>query len=207
MPVGPVLPIFELPLVLLPGERLPLHIFEERYTRMIERCIESGGPFGVVLRDDDGARSVGCTAVVVEVLERLEDGRLNIVVEGGEPFSVLDRFGDPQEPAADVERIEETEDAGADEDALAARAAFLDLAERASGRRPEEAEVSSASAYSLAARIDLPAETKQELLQLRGEAERMTLLAEVLRALLESLDGAEEVAERAQSNGRVRIGP
>ena len=66
------MPIFELPLALLPGEQLPLHIFEERYKRMIGRSVDEGEPFGIVLRDDDGARSVGCTARVEEVLERFD---------------------------------------------------------------------------------------------------------------------------------------
>jgi Lon protease-like protein len=54
------LPLFELPVVLLPGELMPLHIFEERYKRMIAHCLEAEEPFGIVLRDDDGsARRTG----------------------------------------------------------------------------------------------------------------------------------------------------
>ena len=84
------LPIFELPLVLLPGELLPLHIFEEPYQRMVGVSLESGEPFGVVFRDETGgARNIGCTARVADVLERFEDGRMNIVVSGEAPFRVL----------------------------------------------------------------------------------------------------------------------
>ena len=201
------LPIFELPLALLPGERLPLHIFEERYKRMIETSISTGEEFGILLRDSDGARSIGCTATVEEVLERFEDGRLNILVTGVHPFRVIDRFGDPEAPGAEVEVIEPPageEDADAAE---AARSAFLDLAEQASGERPDEAEVASQGAYGLAARVELPAETKQELLQISDEGERMALLADVFNGLLETLARSEEIAERAQANGKVRIGP
>ncbi len=81
------LPIFELPLVLLPGELVPLHIFEERYKRMIAHCLEDGEPFGIVFRDGEGgARRVGCEARVTEVTERFDDGRLNIIVTGERPF-------------------------------------------------------------------------------------------------------------------------
>lgn len=70
------LPIFELPLALLPGELLPLHIFEDRYKRMIGRCLERGEPFGIVFRDaEGGARRIGCEARVTEVTERFDDGR------------------------------------------------------------------------------------------------------------------------------------
>jgi Lon protease-like protein len=201
------LPIFELPLVLLPGELIPLHIFEERYKRMIGRSLEEGEPFGIVLRDSDGARSVGCTAHVAEVLERFEDGRLNVVVSGGTPFRVLDRFDDPEEPAAEVELVDDDEPAGEAPDAEAARTAFADLAEMAAGERPAEDELAEATAYGLAARVELPAETKQELLQMRDEADRMAMLARVLTTLQKALDKAGDLAERAKSNGRVRIGP
>src|SRR5688500_19460778 len=71
---------------------MPLHIFEERYKRMIGHCLESEEPFGIVLRDDDGsARRIGCTARVTEVLERFDDGRMDIIVTGEEPFRVLER--------------------------------------------------------------------------------------------------------------------
>jgi Lon protease-like protein len=201
------LPIFELPLALLPGEQLPLHIFEDRYKRMVEASISSGEEFGILLSDSDGARSIGCTATVEAVLERFEDGRLNILVAGVHPFRVLDRFGDPEAPGAEVEVIEAT---AGEEDAVAAetaRSAFLDLAEQAAGERPDETEIASQSAYALAARVELPAETKQELLQIGDEGERMALLADVFKGLLETLARSEEIAERAQANGKVRIGP
>jgi Lon protease-like protein len=199
------LPIFELPLVLLPGERVPLHIFEERYKRMIGQSLESGEPFGVVLRDSEGARPVGCTAHVTEVLDRFEDGRLNIVVTGDGPFKVLDRFDDPEDPTAEIELLDPDLGGADDEAAEAARQAFCDLAERASGERPDTDEVAAEGSYGIASRVELPPETKQELLELRDEDERMRLVARVLGALQQALDRAEDIAERAQSNGKVKI--
>src|SRR5215218_8702473 len=135
---GVELPIFELPLVLLPGELLPLHIFEERYKRMIAKCLEDGELFGIVFRDDDGARRIGCEARITEVTERFDDGRLNIVVTGERPFRVLDRFETPGYPAGEVEPLgmpsSQTE-TGA-EAAARARARFAELVERVGGERP-----------------------------------------------------------------------
>ncbi|HKH23380.1 MAG TPA: LON peptidase substrate-binding domain-containing protein, partial [Solirubrobacterales bacterium] len=198
---GLELPIFELPLVLLPGEKVPLHIFEDRYKRMVGTALEQEEPFGIVLRDDDGARSIGCTARVDEV-ERLDDGRLNIVVSGEAPFKVLDRFESPEFPAGEVELIAEEDVPPVDEQsASAAREAFAELAERATGERPDPDELDTASAYAIAARIELPAETKQRLLEMRDEDERMELLANALGAVGRALERAEEAAERASSNG------
>jgi Lon protease-like protein len=202
---GVELPIFELPLVLLPGEKIPLHIFEDRYKRMVGTAIEQEEPFGIVLRDDDGARSIGCTARIDEV-ERLDDGRMNIVVSGEAPFKVLDRFESSEYPAGEVELLPDQEVPPIDEDsANAAREAFAELAERATGERPDPDELSSASAYGIAARIELPADTKQRLLELRDEDERMELLANALGAVERALERAEEAAERASSNGKVHF--
>ena len=204
---GLELPIFELPLVLLPGEQVPLRIFEERYKRMVGRSLDEGEPFGIVLRDDDGARSIGCTARVDDVLERFDDGGMNIVVSGEAPLKVLDRFESPEYPAGEVEVIDEPGDPGSDRgSAAAAREAFAELAERATGERPEDEQLEDASAYAIAARIELPSETKQALLETRDEDKRMELLASALKAVEEALERAEEVAEHARSNGKVDFG-
>ncbi|MBM3667686.1 MAG: peptidase S16 [Actinobacteria bacterium] len=201
---GRELPIFELPLVLLPGEQVPLHIFEERYKRMVGRSLDEGEPFGIVLRDDDGARSIGCVARVADVLERFEDGRMNIVVSGEAPFKVLDRFEAPEYPVGEVELIAEDGAGEAAEESVAdAREAFVELAERATGERPDPEELEGASAYAIAARIELPDDTKQTLLETRDEEERLELLTTALRAVDRALERNELVADLARSNGRV----
>jgi Lon protease-like protein len=217
------LPIFELPLVLLPGELLPLHIFEERYKRMIGRCLDESEPFGIVFHDTEGgARRVGCEARVTEVTERFEDGRLNIVVTGERPFRVLDRFEASEYPAGEVAPVAsdplharplESEPPGADEagaeqasPSARAREAFAELLRRVGGGDPDPDELAALDSYALAARVELPPETKQRLLELRSERERMRVLAEALGALVTAVARSREIAERARLNGKVIVG-
>ena len=195
-------------MVILPGELLPLHIFEERYKRMIGHCLQNAEPFGIVFRDAEGtAHRVGCTARVTEVLERFEDGRMNIVVAGGQPFKVLERFEQPDYPAGEVEPIEASEEADDDdpEAAAAAREAFAELVKRVSGEAPA-AEIEAEDAYGIAARVELPTQTKQALLELRSEPDRMRMLGNALRALVAAVARSHEIAERAKLNGRVIFG-
>ena len=227
------LPIFELPLVLLPGELLPLHIFEDRYKRMIARCLEDGEPFGVVFRDTDGevthtgivrvpapynepakdggARRVGCEARVTEVTERFDDGRLNIVVTGERPFKVLDRFEASEFPSGEVEPVETIGDEAEEDDteadgATSAREAFADLVERVGGEEPDRAALDALDSYGIAARVELPPDTKQRLLELRSEGERMTILARALGTLVDTVERSHEIAERARMNGKIVVG-
>ncbi len=83
------LPLFPLQVVLLPGQRLPLHIFEERYKIMIGECIEDEAPFGVVLVGKGGIHKIGCVARVTEVFEKFPDGRMNILTLGEQRFEVF----------------------------------------------------------------------------------------------------------------------
>ena len=82
------IPLFPLGLVLLPGMSLPLHIFEERYKLMIAECLADDNPFGIVLFDGQNIRSVGCTARVVDVIKRYDDGRLDILTRGERRFVI-----------------------------------------------------------------------------------------------------------------------
>src|SRR5664280_3405690 len=80
-----VIGLFPLQLVVVPGEVVPLHIFEERYKRLVGEMLDVG-EFGIILADEDSLRECGCTVRVAEVLEQFDDGRLNILVEGGRRF-------------------------------------------------------------------------------------------------------------------------
>ena len=205
---GVELPIFELPVVILPGELLPLHIFEERYVRMIGHCLETAEPFGIVFRDEEGtAHRIGCTARVTEVLERFDDGRMNIVVTGEQPFRVLERFEEPEYPAGEIETISAEDEPSEDDPEAAdmARQAFTELVEGISGE-PPEMDVETEDAYGIAARVELPVETKQALLEQRAESERMRMLGNALRALADAVARSGEIAERAKMNGKVIVG-
>jgi Lon protease-like protein len=197
-PQGEELPIFELGLAIVPGERVPLHIFEPRYRAMIGHCLEERVPFGIVLTDDEGAREIGCTALVSDVVERYDDGRLDIVVTGGSPFRVIERFEAPRWPAGVVE-LADFGEGGAPEELRAARAAFVELLE-AVGAQPERAEAAG-GAYAIAAQIEMPAVEKHALLACDGEAERLVLLERSLRRLVEGVARSRDLAERAKSNG------
>ena len=96
-------PLFPLGIVALPHEIVPLHIFEERYRTMIGECLERGSEFGIVWVGDDGRRPIGCAVEIAEVLERMEDGRMNILTRGTRPFRIVDEQDDLPYPAGTVE--------------------------------------------------------------------------------------------------------
>jgi len=84
------IPLFPLGVVLLPAMVLPLHIFEERYKTMIGECLEQNREFGIVYSDQEEIRKEGCTAKIVEVLRRYDDGRMDILTRGVKRFLIED---------------------------------------------------------------------------------------------------------------------
>ena len=103
-------PLFPLSKVALPHELVPLHIFEERYRTMIGECLESGSEFGIVWAGEEGVRPVGCAMEITEVLERMEDGRMNILTRGTRPFRIVDERHDLAYPAGTVEFVSDKEE-------------------------------------------------------------------------------------------------
>ncbi|MGH2914465.1 MAG: LON peptidase substrate-binding domain-containing protein [Solirubrobacteraceae bacterium] len=199
-------PLFPLELVALPGELVPLHIFEERYKTMIARCLDSGEEFGIVWMADDGLREIGCACSVERVLERMDDGRLNLLARGTRPFRVLERQAHLPYPAGVIEFIHDRGDTLDPVLADAARAAYADLVKRATDREPGDRELSRMGAYEMAATVDFGPDAKQGLLDLRSENARLALVTRLFRAATKRLDFVDRAQARARSNGKVRFG-
>ena len=193
-------PLFPLGLVLLPQERLPLHIFEDRYRTMIGQCLEAETEFGIIWLSDDGLKEVGCSARIDRVLERFDDGRMNILVEGTSPFRLLRKIEELPYPAGDVELLDNVADADPEE-ATGARARYADLVERVTDERPEPDSLDDLDAYGMAATLDVESDAKQALLEERSERERLERLEELFSSALERIQLVEKAAERSRGNG------
>ena len=193
--------LFPLGIVLLPTELVPLHIFEDRYQELIGECLELDREFGLVYQDEDGIRDTGTRARVTEVLDRLEDGRLNIAVEGTERFRVTKVTRGRSFMTAEVEPVDD-EWSEPDLDSVArAIASYRALAAAVEAEPEEPDEGSPQLAFELAANVELTPDSKQELLELRTETERLALVADLLDAALASLLAARELDKRAKTNG------
>ena len=199
----PRFPLFPLGLVLLPKELVPLHIFEERYKVMVGECLEEGREFGIVWLSDDGLKEIGCCARITRVLERFEDGRLNILVEGTAPFRLDRRIEDLPYPAGDVELLDD--EGGEDAVALdGARRRYAELVEEVSEARPEADALAKLDAFGMAATLDVALDAKQALLELRSEPERLVQLDKMFAEALSRIRFAERAAEVAGGNGTLR---
>ncbi|MDE3129613.1 MAG: LON peptidase substrate-binding domain-containing protein [Acidobacteriota bacterium] len=199
-------PLFPLQLVVLPSEVVPLHIFEERFKTMIAECLSADAEFGVIWLADDGLREVGCACHIDRVLERFDDGRINLLVRGTRPLRVIERQRDLAYPAGVVEFLADEPGTPGQQLLDAAQGAYAELVRKATDRSPTSEELKPLDAYAMAATVDFGLEVKQGLLELRSEPARLKLVARLFRAALKRLDFVDRAQARAKSNGKVRFG-
>jgi Lon protease-like protein len=196
--------LFPLELVLLPNERVPLHIFEDRYKDLIGECLADAADFGLILEDDDGLREIGTRTAVIELIDTFDDGRMNVLVEGRGRFRVIELTEGRSFRTAEVEAIEDEGELPSDADVERTIAVFRRLVAVAEADEIDEpAAGSPVLSFELAARVDFGPELKQELLELRSEGRRLRRLAELLDQAAQALTREREVRQRAAGNGKV----
>lgn len=177
--------LFPLNLVLLPGEHLPLHVFEPRYRALVADCTLEGRAFVVPLTTDDGVAKYACTATIFQLDHRFADGRLNIIVRGGERIEIVSQTdGEPYLTAEVLAIADENPALEADVvDRVTDR--FRRLAAQVTGSAidpPEDAD--QPLSYRIAGTMQLPNGTKQRLLEERSETARLLMIESIIgRAL------------------------
>jgi len=202
--------LFPLGIVLLPGEQIPLHIFEERYKELIVECLDEGREFGLVFADEEGPRAVGTTAAVIEVLEQFDDGRMNILVEGRRRFRVAEATEGRSFATAMVEELPdepESVETLPDEAAIAECLRAFRRVLEAAGAEAENLDLAAASlAFEIAGQLEFSPEAKQELLEMRTERERVLRLTELLEKAVDQVRLQRRAQELASGNGHVKEG-
>lgn len=211
------LPIFPLPLVMLPNELLPLHIFEEKYRKMLRDVEKEQKVFGVTLFepqetfvDRPAVGTVGCVAEIRES-ETLPDGRSNILtlglvryriieyVDAGEPYLIgdVEYFDDEKEDAAELEPL-------ADEVFVLfermAKAAFKMGGNR--GQLPEIQRTDPESlSFLITAAFNFENEKKYSLLEMTSTSKRLNDLKAILDQAVVRMEESADIQAVSRTNG------
>ncbi len=202
-----LLPLFPLEAVLLPGSALPLHIFEDRYKEMIGMCLAESREFGVVLARGNGVFRTGCTAAIVKVLERRDDGRMNILTTGVSRFEIVTIDTDRSYFRAEVRYFDDDDDRPANPVSVREACGRREEYGRLTGAALEEADVEDPQLSFRLAGVSVDLKFRQALLQSRSEAERIELVAAHLKELIERHRARAVMSELSRSNGHGRVGP
>jgi len=199
-----LLPIFPLELVLLPGVPLPLHIFEPRYKEMIAECLDQKKPFGVVRASSEGVADIGCTAEIMSVTKKYDDGRMDILARGVERFEVIEVNEDRSFLQAEISVVQdedEDKDEDKDKDGPAMLAAEMvthavrlhaEIAKLAGAEPSSPDEQAGNLSFLLAGSLPLDLDFKQSLLSTLSESKRLQAVVGYLEAILPALRRASK---------------
>jgi ATP-dependent Lon protease len=196
----PDLGLFPLDLVLVPGERLPLHIFEPRYRELMRECLDTSDEFGLIYQQGAGLSPVGTRARVEEVLETFPDGRFNVLVAGTSRFRLVEQTEGRSFLTALVGDLEDIPDPASEEEVTACLEAYV---QAMAGVEPGTGFATEGLAFALASEMALPNPVKQELLELLSERDRVLRLTEALVGDTGDKIRAREIERRASGNGKV----
>lgn len=196
-----LLPLFPLPdLVFFPGTRLPLHVFEPRYRKMIGDALEADQRFGIVLlrpgwqADYQGAPPVHRfgTLGTIEQFVTLDDGRYNLLVRGDVRFRIIDEVG--RDPYRTARVIVQPQITASNDDAYAQREWLADLSKQYLQYLPNQIPVPEietvgleALANALIMSLNVESEEKQKLLEIDDLIERAEQIGSELTNRIEML--------------------
>lgn len=198
----PLLPLFPLEIVVFPGAPLPLHIFEPRYKEMVGECLAQDRPFGMVQAKENALSAIGCSARIVTVIKKYEDGRLDIAAEGTQRFEIIKVNQERSFLQAEVAFFD-------DEPSIVSKTAadtVIQLHEQLFAVMGQTVEVERDAAYlSFRLAQDLPVDLdfKQTLLEMKSESERIEILTEYYQATIPKIENSLRVRQRASGNGHV----
>ena len=182
-----LLPIFPLELVLLPGVPLPLHIFESRYKEMIAECLEQKKPFGVVRASSDGVADIGCTAEIMSLTKKYDDGRMDILTRGVERFEVIQVNEDRPFLQAEISVVEDEPGKPAAQMVTQAVRLHAEIAKLAGAEPSGPDDHAGNLSFLLAGSLPLDLDFKQNLLSTLSEAKRLEAVVGYLEAILPGL--------------------
>lgn len=197
---GQLLPLFPLSLVLLPDAILPLHIFEERYKTMMAELIPQGGEFGVVLAKNQGIASIGCAAVVERILQKYEDGRLDLIARGRRRFLITGLDDARDYLRGEVEPFEDVDDTPAPPEL---RNQVLQASMRLLGTASDALDQSRLLSFQIAESLN-DADKRQAVLSIRSEVDRLRFLLAILPRYAAEQERIELVKRIAPLNGHAK---
>ena len=171
------LPLFPLNLVLLPNEEITLHIFEDKYKEMITNCINKNEDFGIILKNIKRNTTIGCTAHIVDVMFQSDNNEYDILIKGGERFTIIKSKPDNQNLLyGDIAILNEQN--GSPDDSLINKVKdkYLQILLNHNLTKNIDIEMKRTISYDFVKKIILPNNLKQSFLEIPNEINRMHFL-------------------------------
>lgn len=200
------IPIFPLEIVVYPGERLNLHIFEPRYRQLISECHQSGKPFGIPTVIENKLQEFGSLVQIVEISKVYDNGEMDIKTIGLRIFRILELIRDVPDKlySGAIVNYPENYAAGSPELLTKVMTALKELHRLLNVNKEFGAEESQLKSYDIAHHAGLSLQEEYELLGLQDERQRLEYLKRHLARAIPLLSELEQLKERIKLNGHFK---
>lgn len=201
------IPVFPLAIVVYPGEKLHLHIFEPRYKQLINDCKESGKPFGIPTVINNKVSEMGTLVTLKEIVQTYDNGEMDIRTEGLEVFRVLEfikSVPDKLYSGAIVNYPDNAQGEGSRDLMQAVIKGVKELHRLLNISKDFKKPENELRSYDVAHHAGLSLEEEYEVLGLMKEIQRQEYLKRHLQKVLPMLMEMESLKEKVKLNGHFR---
>jgi Lon protease-like protein len=200
------IPIFPLGIVVYPGEKLNLHIFEERYKQLINISFADKKPFGIPVVMNDKVAETGTVVTITEIAKRYDDGRMDVRAQGLTIFKILEIIKSVPDrlysgAIVDYPQTTDAKNVLAMQRVVTAVRELHKLLKVSKDFKKTDEELLS---YDIAHHAGLSLEEEYELLGLPHESQRLEYLKRHLKKIIPIITGTENLKERIQLNGHFK---
>jgi Lon protease-like protein len=205
----PLIGIFPLNIVLFPESAYPLHIFEDRYKLLINKCDKEKIEFGVNYINNQGISHVGCTAIVSDIIQLYPDGRMDVLIAGIERYKIL-HFSDGKTPYYTAEVVFFADEKEIPDDSALDNCIeiFNQIADNINTVKIDKIKINDLKtnnpSYFIAQKSGMTPEQRQKLLEIRSENARINILINHLQRLLPIVRDAETVTKIIKNDGYLK---
>ena len=166
------IPLFPLNMIVLPFEKVPLHIFEDRYKKMISNSIANNSPFGIVSNNKGSVDTIGCTLNVTKIIKHYETGEYDLIATGKKCFQILDKI---KKDNLWIGNIEYLQNPVTEQGSLlkSVQNKYLELLIKIGKEKDFELNMDKEISFQFLAGISLPIDIKRNILLLENEMKRL----------------------------------
>ncbi len=178
------IPLFPINISILPDELVPLHIFEERYKKMVSQTLKDNTQFGIIYRQDKKIKNIGCSVLIDRVYKKYRDGKYDILVKGRQRFKIISLFKEDDLYVAEVKFLNELYNDIEKDFFSKVLDKYLRLLLIFNIDHDIQNEMNKKTSFDFIRNILIPNNIKQEFLELENESKRMYYIDNFLDSLI-----------------------
>ena len=168
--------LFPINISILPDELVPLHIFEDRYKKMVSNCLENNQEFGIIYKENNEIKNIGCSVSIKKVYQKYDDGKYDILVQGTKRFQIKSLSKKDDILIGEIKFFNEFYNKVNSTKFNKVLDKYLKLLLTFNIKHDIESEMDKKTSFDFTRNILIPNNIKQEFLELENESDRIDFI-------------------------------